>query len=103
MKQVLLSADGEISVFSVPDEVADNLERYCMEFCCHWLHKSPDAAKYRVKMGSLMGVCYNEKDFIEYLNRYVCVEQSVLITTLAGVYDEEQLPEEYRELPYFNF
>ena len=29
MKKVLLSADGEISVYSVLDEVADNLEKYC--------------------------------------------------------------------------
>ena len=27
MKNVLLSADGEISVFSVPDEVADQIGR----------------------------------------------------------------------------
>ena len=62
-----LSADGEISVFSVPDEVADHLEKYCLEFCCHWLYESPDAEKYRVKMGNMIGVCYTEKDFIEYL------------------------------------
>ena len=28
MKNVLLSADSEISVFAVPDDVADNLEKY---------------------------------------------------------------------------
>lgn len=47
MKRILLSADGEISVFNVPDEVADNLEQYCLEFCRDWLYKSPDAKKYR--------------------------------------------------------
>lgn len=103
MKNVLLSADSEISVFSVPDEVADNLEKYCLEFCCHWLHESPDAAKYRVKMGGEVGVCYNEKDFIDYLNQYICVEMSVLITTLTNVYEENKLPEEFIGLPYFNF
>ena len=103
MKNVLLSADCEISVFSVPDEVADNLEEYCSEFCCHWLHESPDATKYRVKMGSMIGVCYGEKDFIEYLNQYVCSEQSALVETLTGVYDETNVPEKYIGLPYFNF
>ena len=103
MKRVLLSADSEISIFSVPDEVADSLEHYCLEFCCNWLHKSPDAARYRVKMGDVVGVCFNEKDFIDYLNQYICDEPSVLITTLAGVYGEDQLPEEYVGLPYFNF
>lgn len=103
MRNVLLSADGEISVFSVPDKVADNLEEYCLEFCCHWLYESPQAAKYRVKMSGTIGVCYNEKDFIDYLNQYVCDERSSLITTLSGVYRKEELPEEYAGLPYYNF
>lgn len=62
MKKVLLSADNEISVFAVPDKVADNLEKYCLEFSCHWLYECPDAAKYRVKMDGTTGVCYNERD-----------------------------------------
>lgn len=103
MKNVLLSADNEIKLFSVPDEIADNLEQYCLEFCCNWLHKSPKAAKYRVKMGDMTGVCYSEKDFIDYLNQYVCEEQSKQIKTLVDVYDENALPEEYAGLPYFNF
>ena len=101
MKSVLLSADSEINVFSVPDEVADNLEKYCLEFC-HWLHESPDAAKYRVKLGSVVGACYSEKDFIDYLNKYICDEQSVLIAILTDVFGEDSLPKEYIGLPYFN-
>lgn len=103
MKNVLLSADGEISVFAVPDPVADDLEKYCLEFCCNWLHKSPDAEKYRTKMGGMVVVRYSEQDFIDYLNRYVCDEPSVLVTRLTGVYGEDKLPEEYIGLPYFNF
>ena len=103
MRKVLLSADSEISVYSVPDAVAENLENYCLEFCCSWLHKSPDAAKYRVKKGNLVVVCYDERDFIHYLNQYVCEEPSKLLVTLAGVYGEDVLPEEYVGLPYFNF
>lgn len=103
MKNVLLSADSEISVFSVPDTVADNLEQYCMEFCCNWLHQSPDAEKYRRKMGGVIVACYNEKDFIAYLNQYICGETSVLVTTLTDVHEEKQVPQEYAGLPYFNF
>lgn len=103
MKRVLLSADGEISVFNVPDEVADNLEQYCLEFCRDWLHKSPNAEKYRTKMGDVIGVCFNEKDFIDYLNQYICKEASTLITTFENVYDTNKLPKEYITLPYFNF
>lgn len=103
MKNVLLSADSEISVFAVPDEVADDLEKYCLEFCCHWLYESPDAAKYRVKMGNMVGVCYTEKDFIDYLNNYIFDEQSHLVAAFPNVYTEDELPKEYIGLPYFNF
>ena len=103
MKKVLLSADGAIRLYSVPDDVADHLEKYCLEFSCHWLHKSPDAAKYRVPMGVVIGVSYTEKDFIAYLNQYVCAEPSVLLATLTDGFCEEALPAEYLGLPHFNF
>lgn len=103
MKKVLLSADGNISVFAVPDKVADNLRQYCLEFCCEWLYKSPDAAGYRVEMNGVTGVCYTEKDFIAWLNKYICEEESILITTLDDVYVGDRLPGEYVGLPYFNF
>ena len=103
MKNVLLSADGEISVYCVPDHVADNLEKYCLEFSCRWLHESPDAATYRVKRCDDIVVCYNEKDFIAYLNQYVCDEPSTLLATLVNVFCAEDAPEEYCGLPYFNF
>lgn len=40
MKNVILSADGDRMVWSVPDVVAANLEEYCMEFCCRWLRRA---------------------------------------------------------------
>ena len=52
---------------------------------------------------SAVVVCYTEKDFIEYLNRYICTDPSSLVTTLHNVYCKEELPEKYRGLPYFNF
>lgn len=102
MKNVLLSADGEISVFSVPDDVADNLERYCLEFC-DWVHSNAAAEKYLVKTEGIACVCFDENTFIDYLNEYVCEERSTLVATFSGVYDECDLPEEYVGLPYFNF
>lgn len=33
MKRISLSEDSEISVFPVPDRVADNLEQYCFDAC----------------------------------------------------------------------
>lgn len=103
MKNVLLSADSEISVFAVPDEAADHLEQYCMEFCGNWLRKSPDAAKYRRNMSNTIVACYTEKDFIDYLNKYIFEEQAYLVATFPNVYAKEDLPKEYIGLPYFNF
>ena len=64
MKHIIISADGDSMVYLVPDEVADQLDKYCLSFCDTWLHTSPDAEPYRT--GSI--VSYDEKDFIKYLN-----------------------------------
>ena len=55
MKRIVLSADGDRMVYLVPDEVAEQLERYCDRFWT-WMQQSPHAAKYRV--GGCC--CYNE-------------------------------------------
>ncbi|MCM1057819.1 MAG: hypothetical protein NC517_09445 [Firmicutes bacterium] len=103
MKNVLLSADGAISVYAVPDRVAEKLTQYCLEFSGNWLHNSPDAEKYRFRVGDTIGVRYTEKDFIDYLNQYVCDERSILISTLTDVCVGDNLSAEYAGLPYYNF
>lgn len=103
MKHILLSADSQICVYSVPDRVAEELHEYCMEFCCNWLRRSPDAARYRVKTGAAVSFHYTEKDFIDYLNRYICDTPSALVKVFPDTFDRENLPEEYAQLPYFNF
>ena len=108
MKWVLLSADNEPSIYSVPDSVADNLSDYCCEFCDKWLWESPHAAKYRTDLG----VAYNEYDFIRYLNEWIFPDEpSVLVETLDwSVIDdaingrgELHLPERYKSCEWFNF
>lgn len=100
MKNVVISADGDRKVYSVPDVVADNLDKYCMEFCSKWLWESPNAERYRVGGG----VCYNEDDFIEYLNRWLFPnEKSVLIKNLGWIDFKDSLPKPYDECPEFNF
>lgn len=103
MKTVLLSADGELAVYKVPDIVAENLEQYCEAFCNKWLHVSPHAQKYRTDSGV---VCYDESHFIEYLNTWIFPDEpSQLVETLQGVYHYElaAVPEQYRDCPWFNF
>ena len=98
MKNIIISADGDRMVYSVPDTVADNLEKYCMEFI-DWLEASPDAKRYRKK-----GVmCYDESDFILYLNKYVFPkEQSVFVKNIGNEYNQ-RAASEYKDWPSFNF
>ena len=101
MKNIIISADGDRMVYSVPDIVADNLTEYCIEFCDKWLRTSPHAKKYRFNGG----LCYNERDFIEYLNRFrFPEEQSLFVENLGPMgLDELPVPECYRHWSAFNF
>ena len=100
MKEVILSADGDSVVYLVPDEVADNLQKYCIEFCDKWLRTSPHAKKYRVKGG----YCYSEADFIKYLNKYIFPDQRAVFVKNLGWTDlGKNLPAEYEVHPHFNF
>ena len=100
MKYVLLSHDDELSVYSVPDIVAENLNDYCSEFADKWLWTSPYAKKYQ----TVMGVSYGSHGFIEYLNERIFPDtSSVLIETFSNVWDSTEVPEEYKECAWFNF
>ena len=101
MKSVLLSADGPLSVYSVPDIVADNLEEYCLEFCNKWIWTSPHAEKYKTGMG----VCFDERAFIEYLNECIFTDApSQLVETLDNVpVGSDDIPEKYKHCKWFSF
>ena len=45
MRDIILMADGARKVYSVPEAAAENLEKYCLDFCDKWLWTSPDAAE----------------------------------------------------------
>ncbi len=100
MREIILSSDGPCYMYLVPDEVAENLEEYCIEFCDVWLRKSPDAEKYRIGRG----VCYSVRDFIDYLNKYIFpYRKSFLIKELGAINRGKKLPPKYRDYPYFSF
>ncbi len=100
MKEIILSADGDSTVYLVPDDVADNLKKYCFEFCDQWLWTSPEAKRYRTQHG----VCFNESDFIDYLNKYLFpAQKSVFVKNIGWTELGKKLPPEYQDLPYFNF
>ena len=100
MKEVILSADGDSMVYLVPEVVANDLGNYCTCFCDKWMKTSPHAKKYKIKNV----YCYNEADFIDYLNEYVFPEKkSVFVKNLGWTDFGRNLPVEYKDHPYFNF
>lgn len=99
MKNIILSADSAWVVYSVPDPVADHLREYCAQFE-RWLRTSPKAKKYR--MGD--GVCYDESDFIDYLNTHVFPEQpSVPVDNLGWPDAGGKIPPQYENCPQIHF
>ena len=100
MKQILLSADGPIRVYSVPDEVAADLYEWADRFR-DWMQNAPEASCYRTVFPSgTIGLCFNEEDFIQYLNNVAFPEQpSVFVQEV----EEDNIPEAFRSCPWFNF
>jgi hypothetical protein len=85
MTNVLLSADNEVKVYSVPNKIAENLEDVCMEF-------------------SNVGGCFDEEDFIEWLNKYKYpYKESLFVENIGWIQDEEDIPPAYRDCKWFNF
>ena len=116
MKKVLLGETYSCNVYSVPNEVADNLREYCMEYCT-WLQKSPKAESIKRKMGRSP----SDEGFIKYLNKFAFPQyESKLVEELDGVcspikledmpegsFRDEfmantNLPDRYRNNPAYN-
>ncbi len=95
MKEVLLSADGAVCLYLVPDEIADNLEEYCTVFCDEWIWGGPESSRF-IRGGV---ACYGVDDFIYYLNKYICPDEQVRLVRAFA----DGVPKKYRNCPYFNF
>lgn len=102
MQYILLSTDGPISLYEVPEEIAKELTKYCIEFL-KWAENGPEAKRFKKGYRP-------EQEFINYINNVVnknCIYKSQLIKTIANT-DEEKLQalevtEPYKDYPYFNF
>ena len=100
MKEIIISADSDSKVYLVPDEVADNLRKHCIYFADKWMKQIPNSKKFK-RNGAW---CFNEEDFIDYLNEVAFPEQkSVFVKNLGWTDIGDNLPEEYKNHPYFNF
>lgn len=102
MKDVLLSHDDKVLMYSVPDEVAACLEEYCLDFAANWIWKNPNGAKLLKNIGGQRVAIYGAPDFIDYLNEWLFPEQQSKLVRQLDFYDYE-IPEEYQKYPRFNF
>lgn len=105
MKEIILGADSDSMIYLVPDEVADNLAEYCLDFCERWLPTSPEAVKYR-KIGDEgeFLLCYSDSTFIDYLNEHLFPEyKSIFVRNIGWTNFDENIPGKYKGLPYFFF
>lgn len=102
MKEVLLSHDSQVMVYSVPDEVADHLQDYCWEFSANWIWKNPNGAKLLREIKGQNVAVYGAPDFIDYLNEWIFPNEQSQFVKRLDYYDNE-LPEEYKKYPQFNF
>ena len=115
MKKVLLGETYSCNVYLVPNEVADNLGDYCMEYEKWVWGTSPEAEKLRKKHRP----CPNDEEFVKvYLNKVKFPQyESKLVEELeivGGCIIDELMPNpnlpdkyrnnpEYNQLPYFYF
>ena len=99
MKNVILSADGDQFLYSVPDQVAENLERFCREFL-HWMQHTPTGKKYWVGRGYM----FTEADFIDWLNENRFPEERSQLLENLGEWDlKERIFAEHPGIPHYNF
>lgn len=102
MKEILISHDDKVLMYSVPDEVADNLDEYCWEFAANWIWKDPNGAKLLKEIKGTKVAVYGAPDFIDYLNEWVFPKQKSEFIKQLDYYDYE-LPAEYEKYPRYNF
>ncbi len=115
MKKVLLGGVYSCNVYLVPNEVADNLDDYCMEYC-EWLRgTSPEAERLRKKYPPFPGderfvkVYLNKVKFPQYESKLVEELEIVGGCIIDYSMPNPNLPDRYRnnpeynQLPYFYF
>ena len=102
MREVLLSHDDKVLMYAVPDEVAEHLEEYCLEFATNWIWKNPYGEKLLKEINGIKCAVYGATDFIDYLNEWIFPDQKSTLIRQLDYFDYE-LPDEYRGYPQFNF
>lgn len=81
----MLSADGDVLLFTVKKEIIDNFDDLLDSF-----------------FSSLITKSYDEQLFVEFIkNKYG--EDSIRLEKNLGTFDEYNIPMEYKNIKWFNF
>ena len=92
MTYILLSADNYPSVYLAPQKLVDNFHKYVNRFD-EWLVKSPNASDLR----TIEGHCFDESDFVRYLNTEVFIETPLVF------FEKIESLDKYENCFNFNF
>lgn len=103
MPNILLSADGPIRAYSVPEEIYANLSDWIDRFY-DWMAHAPEAAALRqVFPSGTIGFRFTEEDFIMYLNSVAFPDQPSVLVEEMDADALSNLPNSFRNCPYYNF
>lgn len=102
MKEVILSADGDMSLYLVPADVADNLATVANEFASNYVWHGEKSGRVLKLCGEQYVACFNVEDFIEYLNTALYPDKLSKKLKILCSFDDE-VPEKYKRVPYYNF
>ncbi len=105
MKPVLLSADRDIFVYEVPDNIAKKLHNRCLDFISYY-NNDPDFKRKHFD-SKLNCVRFDViREFIEYIDKLTYAnfnnEKCVFIENLGNI-SEDEIPEKYKKCNWFNF
>lgn len=105
MKEVILSADNDLCLYSVPADIADNLDSICNEFASSYVWRGAYNAKFLKCVGEQYVACFGVDDFIWYLNKELYPQMKSVKLKTIGNFDSfsNGVPKEYQHIPWFNF
>lgn len=102
MKEVILSAYSEEVLYSVPADIADNIDAVCNDFATNYIWHGSKNSKFLKLCSEQYVALFGAEDFIDYLNEELYPQfKSVKIKTLGSL--DDGVPEEYKAIPRFNF
>ena len=85
MEKLMLSADGDVMLYEVDKQILNCFDNLLEQFF-QWKKTN----------------CYNEQLFVKFLQQR-CGKESIKFIANLGWFDNDNIPEEYANIKWFNF